>query len=90
MKTSVKLRKKSAALVTSTDVLDLYLKEISWNLRTMRGQADVLELVILEMKISIANILRGDIAKTSQYPIASVSMSSVAHQVMVPHFEIET
>ena len=50
MKTSVNLRGKGAASHAGPDALDLYLKEIAWNMRTLIGQADVLETVILEWK----------------------------------------
>ena len=50
MKTPDKLTEKSVALLVGTDALDLYLKEIGWNLRTLMGQADVLDTAILEMK----------------------------------------
>ena len=50
MKTPDKLTEKSAALLSGTDAFDLYLKGIGWNLRTMMGQTDVLETVIIEMK----------------------------------------
>jgi hypothetical protein len=39
----------NVALLVGTKALDLYLKEISWNLRTMIAQADVLETTVLEM-----------------------------------------
>jgi len=48
MKPLDKLTEKSAASLAGTDALDLYVKEIAWNMRTMMGQADVLETVILE------------------------------------------
>ena len=50
MKTPDKLIEKNVALLVGTEALDLYLKEISWNLRTMIGQADVLETAIIKMK----------------------------------------
>ena len=50
MKPSDNLTGKSAALLAGTDALDLYLKEIARNLRTLMGQADLLETVILELK----------------------------------------
>jgi len=50
MKTSARLTGKGAASLAGTDAFDLYLKAIAWNLRTMMGQADVLETVILETK----------------------------------------
>lgn len=50
MKTSVNLAGKGAASLAGTDALDLYLKKMRWNLRTMMGQADVLETLIPERK----------------------------------------
>jgi hypothetical protein len=37
-------------LPAGKETLDLYLKNISWNLRSMMGQADVLETEIIEVK----------------------------------------
>jgi len=50
MKPSDKLTEKGAALLAGTDTLDLYLKEMARNQRTMMGQADLLERAILEME----------------------------------------
>jgi hypothetical protein len=48
MKTSHEVTNKSAALA-----LDFHLKDIDWNLRTMMGQADVLETALIEMKQTV-------------------------------------
>jgi hypothetical protein len=45
-----KLMGKNVALLVGTKALDLYLKGISSNLRTMIAQADVLETIVLEME----------------------------------------
>ena len=58
MKTPDKLIEKNVALLVGTEALDLYLKEISWNLRTMIGQADVLETAIIEIKEAAAQTRR--------------------------------
>jgi len=50
MKTSARLTGKADVSLAGPDAFDLYLKAIAWNLRTMMGQADVLETVILETK----------------------------------------
>ncbi len=60
MKTSDKLTEKTTALFVGAETPDIYLGEISWNLRTMR--ADVLETMILEMK----NQMREYIAAAKQ------------------------
>ncbi len=62
MKTSDKLTEKTTALFVGAETPDIYLGEISWNLRTMMGQADVLETMILEMK----NQMREYIAAAKQ------------------------
>jgi len=49
MKTPKKLNGKSSALIVGRDVFDCYLKTIDWNLRTMMGQADILETAIMEL-----------------------------------------
>lgn len=50
MKNAAKLAEKNAELLAGTEALDLYLKTISWNLRSIMRQADVLETAIMEMK----------------------------------------
>jgi len=50
MKTVNMLMANNGALLVGTEDLDFYLKGIGWNLRTMMGQADVLETTVLEMK----------------------------------------
>jgi len=50
MKTQGKLTEKGATLLVGTETLDIYLKEIGWNLRTMVSQTDVLETAMIEMK----------------------------------------
>ena len=40
---------KGAAVLVGTPALDLYLKEINWNLRTMMAQADVLDTALQEI-----------------------------------------
>ena len=55
MKTPDKLIEKNVALLVGTQALDLYLKEISSNLRTMMGQADVLETMVFELHQEIGH-----------------------------------
>jgi hypothetical protein len=50
MKTTDEATNSNAELHVGTEALHLHLKEIGWNLRTMLGQADVLETAIIEMK----------------------------------------
>jgi hypothetical protein len=50
MKSFEDLNRKSPTLPAGKETLDLYLKNISWNLRSMMGQADVLETEIIEVK----------------------------------------
>ncbi len=50
MKTLARLTGKADVSLAGQDVFDLYLKAIAWNLRTMMGQADVLDTLILETK----------------------------------------
>jgi hypothetical protein len=50
MKNADKLTEKKATLLAGAETLGLYLKAISWNLRSMMGQLDVLETAILEIK----------------------------------------
>ena len=54
MKPADKTIEGNAALFAGTATLDLYVKQIARNLRTIMAQADVLETVILEMKKSAA------------------------------------
>ncbi len=48
MKSNDKSRETNAELLAGAEALDFYLKEISWNLRSMTRQVDVLETVISE------------------------------------------
>lgn len=50
MKNADKSTEKSAALLAGTEAFDLYLKAISWNLRSMMRQLDMLETAIIEIK----------------------------------------
>ena len=49
MKTDDKSTKQGAAVLLGTPALDLYLKEINWNLRSMMAQVDVLETTLNEI-----------------------------------------
>jgi hypothetical protein len=49
MKTDDKPTKQGTAVLLGTPALDLYLKEINWNLRSMMAQADVLETTLNEL-----------------------------------------
>jgi hypothetical protein len=55
MKLPDKLMEKNVAFLVGPQALDLYLKEIRWNLRTMMGQADVLETTVLELHQEIGH-----------------------------------
>lgn len=50
MKNADKSTEKSAALLAGKEAFDLYLKAISWNLRSMMRQLDMLKTAILETK----------------------------------------
>ena len=41
---------KSAELLTGSNALDIYLREIRGNVKIMRGQADVMETLLLELE----------------------------------------
>jgi hypothetical protein len=49
MRTDDRSTKQSAAVLAGTPALDLYLKEINWNLRSMMAQVDVLETALQEI-----------------------------------------
>lgn len=50
MRTIADLNEQRAELSADNEILDLYIKAISWNLRSMVAQADVLETEIAEIR----------------------------------------
>ncbi|WP_156380648.1 hypothetical protein [Pseudolabrys sp. Root1462] len=50
MKSNDKSREENVEFLAGAKSLDRYLKEISWNLRSMTTQADLLETVIVATK----------------------------------------
>jgi hypothetical protein len=62
MKNAAKLAEKNSDLLAGTEALDLYLKAMLWNLRSIMRQTDVLEAMIMEMEKKEAEHIMGGVS----------------------------